>query len=579
MADMENYANSIAPSPALSVLTSTIGRGNMLMSAKSIALNIESNILNFISESIIKRISYGAVDKVVDTNVIKEYLEYSKNVFNSSGYQISTMEDLDATQRILNEKQITSQGSGIIRALGRFYAQTIFKYGLGYPDLIFKDLAFVDSVNLLASKEANGDAKKATAIFKDAILLQPKTAIGQEIRAKAQTDALVATYQNKGRLSELALGIRNSINKATKQLRLGDVLSPFVKTPANVIGLGMDYTFGAYGLKDIQVVVNDFQAGRITETTRKVLQKTGRNAIGVLIAIALSSLVDDEDYIPDYALLSPTERNLIKAKNGVFNAIKMGDKWVSLDYFGPFAMPLAAVLNAKREKDLVDKAFNYIKGAGIQALKLPVVGDLKDILEEAGRSTNQNADKNTQKAINAVVDFVSSRTIPALVSDFAKITDEYERDTGKSALNRAKAKIPFLREELPAKVNYATGRAVETESPVSVLFAGARAKTSTKGSVIREIDKLYKAQTETNIRLNAITKGNSKLSTLPESEKPKAEAKFAKMYSEGVSNLIRSNAYSKLSDEDKVKAINKIRDKAVDSLKKEYGLTNKGVKK
>ena len=579
MADMENFANSIAPSPALSVLTSTVGRGNMLMSAKSIALNIESNILNFISESIIKRISYGAIEKVVDTNVIKEYLEYSKGVFNSSGYQISTMDELDATQRILNEKQITSQGSGIIRAMGRFYEQTIFKYGLGYPDLIFKDLAFVDSVNLLASKEADGNAQKATSIFKDAILIQPKTAIGQEIRAKAQIDALIATYQNKGRLSELALGIRNSINKATKQLRLGDVLSPFVKTPANVIGLGLDYTFGAYALKDIQVVISDFQAGRITETTRKVLQKTGRNAIGVLIAITLSSLIDDEDYIPDYALLSPTERNLIKAKNGVFNAIKVGDKWLSLDYFGPFAMPLAAVLNAKREKDLVDKAFNYLKGAVIQALKLPVVGDLKDILEEAGRATNQDADKNTQKVINGVVDFVSSRTIPALVSDFAKITDEYERDTGKSALNRAKAKIPFLREELPAKVNYATGRAVETESPASVIFAGARVKTATKGSVIREIDKLYKAQTETNVRLNAITKGNSKLSTLPESEKPKAEARFAKMYSEGVSNLIRSNAYSKLSAEDKVKAINKIRDKAVDKLKKEYGLTKKGARK
>lgn len=579
MADMENFANSIAPSPALSVLTSTVGRGNMLMSAKSIALNIESNILNFISESIIKRISYGAIDKVVDANVIKEYLEYSKGVFNSSGYQISTMDELDATQRILNEKQITSQGSGIIRAMGRFYEQTIFKYGLGYPDLIFKDLAFVDSVNLLASKEADGNAQKATSIFKDAILIQPKTAIGQEIRAKAQIDALIATYQNKGRLSELALGIRNSINKATKQLRLGDVLSPFVKTPANVIGLGLDYTFGAYALKDIQVAISDFQAGRITETTRKVLQKTGRNAIGVLIAIALSSLIDDEDYIPDYALLSPTERNLIKAKNGVFNAIKVGDKWLSLDYFGPFAMPLAAVLNAKREKDLVDKAFNYLKGAGIQALKLPVIGDLKDILEEAGRATNQDADKNAQEVINGVVDFASSRTIPALVSDFAKITDKYERDTGKSALNRAKAKIPFLREELPAKVNYATGRAVETESPASVLFAGARVKTATKGSVIREIDKLYKAQTETNVRLNAITKGNSKLSTLPESEKPKAEAKFAKMYSEGVSNLIRSNAYSKLSAEDKVKAINKVRDKAVDKLKKEYGLTKKGARK
>ncbi len=579
MAEMENYANSIAPSPALSVLTSTIGRGNMLMSVKSIALNIESNILNFISESVIKRISYGTVDKLVDTNVIKEYLEYSKGVFNSSGYQVSTMDELDATQRILSEKQITSQGDGVIRALGRFYEQTIFKYGLGYPDLVFKDLAFVDSVNLLASKEANGDTKKATEIFKDAILLEPRTILGKEIRAKAQVDALIATYQNKGRLSDLALGIRNSINKATKQLRLGDVLSPFVKTPANVIGLGIDYTMGAYTLKDINTVINDFQNGKITDTTRRILQKTGRNAIGVLIAIALSSLIDDEDYIPDYALLSPSERNLIKAKNGVFNSIRIGDKWVSLDYFGPFAMPLAAVLNAKREKELTNKVFNYFKGAGIQALKVPVIGDLKDVLEEAGRATNQDAEKNAQMAINGVIDFVSSRSILALISDVAKITDDYERDTGKSALNRAMTRIPVIREQLPAKVNYATGRAVETENALSVLLAGARVKEATKGAVIREFDKLANAQTDKKVTLSGVTKGNSLLSKLPESEKPKVEAKFAKMYSSEVSKLIKTNYYNNLDNENKVKAINKIRDKAVESLKKEYGLGKKGVKR
>lgn len=579
MAEMENYANSIAPSPALSVLTSTIGRGNMLMSVKSIALNIESNILNFISESVIKRISYGTVDKLVDTNVIKEYLEYSKGVFNSSGYQVSTMDELDATQRILSEKQITSQGDGVIRALGRFYEQTIFKYGLGYPDLVFKDLAFVDSVNLLASKEANGDTKKATEIFKDAILLEPRTILGKEIRAKAQVDALIATYQNKGRLSDLALGIRNSINKATKQLRLGDVLSPFVKTPANVIGLGIDYTMGAYTLKDINTVINDFQNGKITDTTRRTLQKTGRNAIGVLIAIALSSLIDDEDYIPDYALLSPSERNLIKAKNGVFNSIRIGDKWVSLDYFGPFAMPLAAVLNAKREKELTNKVFNYFKGAGIQALKVPVIGDLKDVLEEAGRATNQDAEKNAQMAINGVIDFVSSRSIPALISDVAKITDDYERDTGKSALNRAMTRIPVIREQLPAKVNYVTGRAVETENALSVLLAGARVKEATKGAVIREFDKLANTQTDKKVTLSGVTKGNSLLSKLPESEKPKVEAKFAKMYSSEVSKLIKTNYYNNLDNENKVKAINKIRDKAVESLKKEYGLGKKGVKR
>ena len=43
MSAMEDYANSLAPTPSLTVLTSIVGRGNMLLSPKSIALNIESN--------------------------------------------------------------------------------------------------------------------------------------------------------------------------------------------------------------------------------------------------------------------------------------------------------------------------------------------------------------------------------------------------------------------------------------------------------------------------------------------------------------------------------------------------------
>ena len=551
----------------------------MLLSLKSILLNIESNTLNFISESAIKRISYGSIDKVVNPEVIKEYMQYSKDIYNASGYQVSTMEELDATQRILNEKQITSQGEGLIRKIGRGYEQTIFKYGLGYPDLIFKDLAFVDTANLLASKAADGNVEKATAIFKDAILLQPKTQIGQEIREKAQLDALVATYQNNGKLAEAALGIRNVINKGTGQLRLGDALSPFVKTPANVIGLGLDYTLGAYALKDTITIISDFQRGQITDTTRNSLRKIGRNALGVIIALSLASFVDDDDYIPDYALLSPSERNLVKAKNGVFNAIKIGGKWVSLDYFGPFAMPLAAVLNAKREKDLQGKIFNYFAGAGVQALKVPVIGDLKEVLEEAGKSTNQDAQKNMENVGNALVDFVSSRTIPALVSDVAKITDEYERDTGKSALNRAQAKIPVLREQLPTKVNYATGRAVKTENAASVLLAGARIKTTTKGSVINELDRLYEANTEKNVTLSSVTKGNGALSRLPESEKPRAESKFARMYADDVAQLISSSRYKRLDDDKKVAAINKIRTQTTDKIKKEYGLDRRRSKK
>lgn len=580
MSTLEDYANSLAPTPSLTVLTSIIGRGNMLMSSKSILLNIESNYLNFLTESFIKRVINKQSYLAVDPEVIKEYIHYSRDVYNASGYQVSTMEELDATRMILNEKMVTAQGDGFIRAAGRFYEQTIFKYGMGYPDLVFKDMTFVDTVNLLATKKAEGNSKKATEIFKDAILIEPKTAIGRDIREAAMNDALVATYQNSGILSDAALRIRNVINKASGKLRLGDLLSSFVKTPANVIGLGIDYSFGGVNvLIHSKTIINDIKRGELTNTSKKAFRSLGRNILGIFLSHIIATLIDDDDYIPDYALLSRKERELVKLKNGVFNSVKIGDRYINLDYFGPLAMPLVAVLNARRGADLKEKVFKYIQGAAVQTMKLPVIGDLKDLLDNTGETLSADAQTNIDALVDASIDFVSSRTVPAILSDIAKMTDDYERDTNNSAWNRLMLKIPGKRNELPARYNYATGRPVETENPISVLLAGARVKKETQSIVSREINRLYKKNTEESIKLSKVTKLGA-LSSLSDSKKYKVEKEFSKAYAIQVRALIESNKYRSLDDDKKVKEINKIRDKVRDELKDKYGLSRKkGVNK
>lgn len=570
MSAMEDYANSLAPTPSLTVLTSIVGRGNMLLSPKSIALNIESNYLNFLTEALTRRVANGSTAQLVDSAAIKEYLDYSRNVYNASGYQVSTMEELDATRQILSEGIVTSQGEGKIRALGRFFEQTIFKYGLGFPDLISKDFTFVDTVNLLATQKSGGSSEKATAIFKDACLIEPKTQLGRDIRQAAISEALTATYQNKGKLSDVALKIRGAINQASGQLRLGDLLSPFVKTPANVIGLGLDYTFGGLrAVKNITTIINDFKRGSFTEITRNSLRSLARNGLGFFVSQLIASMIDDDDYIPDYAVLNSKERELVKLKNGVFNSVKIGDRYVSLDYFGPLAMPLVSILNARRGEDLQEQVFKYIQGAGVQSMKVPVIGDLKEVLEGTGRTLSQDVEANIKMLSDATVDFLSSRTVPAIVSDIAKITDDYERDTEKSAINRFKSRIPVLREDLPAKYNYATGRPVETENAFSVFLAGARVKKETLSPVIRELDRLSDKNTENKVTLSMVTK-SGKLSELKPAQKRKAEVEFAKNYASEVKTLIKTPYYKSLDDESKVKAINKIRANIRKSLKERY---------
>jgi hypothetical protein len=573
ISEMEAYANSIEPSPALAILTSTVGRGNMLFSPKTIALNIESNIVNFFTEAITRRIQNGTVSMVVDNQVIKDYLAYSREVFNTSGYQVSSMPSLDPTTQILSEKMTTTAGDRVVDKLGRFFEQTIFKYGLGAPDLFFKDMTFVDTANILATKEAKGDVKKATELFKDICLIEPKTAKGKELREIAINEALIATYQNKGKTSDLALGIRNAINKASGSANIGDMLSPFVKTPANVIGLGFDYSMGGLvALKNIRTIYNDIQNGTFTDTTRKSLRSLARNGIGFVVAALIANMIDDDDYIPEYALLDQKQRELVKMKGGVFNSVKIGDKYISLDYFGPLAMPLVSFLNAKRGYDAKNKAWNYFQGSAYQALKLPVIGDIKSLLEGTGRTLTKDVDENIKMAEDAAIDFISSRSIPAIVTDIAKMTDEYERETNNNAINRLKSKIPVIREELPAQYNYGTGKPRETQNPISQLLAGARIKDEITSPVIREIDKLL--DKGESITLQKVTK-SGKLAGLSDNDKVKAEREFAKIFATNVNLLIHTPEYKILSDEEKAVNINNIRSLAVGQIKAEYGLDNK----
>ena len=130
---------------------------------------------------------------------------------------------------------------------------------MALPDVAFSAAHFGDSANLAASKIAAEEGlkgaaakKRAAAIFKDATSFDPQTEEGQYVRAQGIADASYATYQNDSYYSTLALAIRSIVNRASGNVRLGDQIMPFVKTPANVIGSGID----AAGVSAIRAAYN-----------------------------------------------------------------------------------------------------------------------------------------------------------------------------------------------------------------------------------------------------------------------------------------------------------------------------------
>lgn len=571
---MNKYIESLNPSNNLAVFTSVIARGSMLASVKSPILNIVSNAETLLSEGITNRIttllSGGSLENVVDSKLKSDYLKYGANAYRVSGFNISTAQDLNFERLVTGEKIITTQGEGAFKKFAQKIETGVFKYAMGFPDSISKDIAFVDRVSLECSNVARkeglkGEALKnrANELFRDAIRIEPMTEEGEVIRKHGISYAHKATFTDDNALSQGALAIRDALNKLSGDLRAGDNLMPFVKTPASVINIGLEYTAGVvYMIPKLDVILRDVKRGEISDVSRQAINSGVRNGLGLLLAYMIAGALDDDDYIPAYEDLGYGDTLLLKEKNVVYNSIKIGDKYVSLDYLGPIGVPVAGILGAKRSNGFGAFSGNVLS----QFLRLPGVKDFADTVSGLSKMTKQTSEKNLDMLQQEAIDFISARTVPALVSDIAKAMDYYERDMSNDVWDRLKGKIPVLREELPKVYSKTTGEAVKSNGLLT-LFVGSRVKEAQSNKIIREVEDI-KSQGE-SVSLSDPTKYGD-LRLLDKDDKVDIRKRFAEEYAERVLRTIELPSFENSSVERKAKLLNNARRHTVSKIKIDY---------
>lgn len=570
LAEMNKTVEAMSPSHIMTVMSSIYGRSAMLASVKSPTLNIMSNLQNFITEGIVRRFTMGK-DKSVNKDAIKEYMKYSWETYNASGFIVSGMQDVSEEIVTLGESRPTTQGRGKLRKIAQVSENIVFKYLMGAPDAVAKDLNFVDTADLLATKIAKDEGAKdisdrSTEIFQDAILINPTTEQGKQVRAQAIEQAHIATYTNNSKISDFSLKARQWLNMiGGNKFKLGDVVMPFVKTPANVQMMGLEYGFGSlYTLYKI----GDIMRNPASEVSQRAIKAAYRNGVGLFLAMMIAAAFDPDDYIPEFDNATTKDRELAKAKNAPFNSIKIGNKWVSLDYFGPLGIPLVAVLNARKGRNLTDQITNFVKAGISQGMKIPGIKEGLAIWDSLSRTAaySTTPEKAFDMVSNALLDQVRARTIPAIVNDVAKIMDEYERDTSGSVLDKVQASIPLLREKLPQRYTI-SGKPLKTEGAASILFFGGRVKTAEDNKLVKEINKLSKKEEQPSI--SDVTRYGD-LRLLSPEKKIKARRDFYKEYAKESKKLISSRSYKKLDAGDKKKALDKIRRNIVKDLKEKY---------
>ena len=569
LSEMNRTVESMSPSHIMTVMSSIYGRSAMLASIKSPVLNILSNAENFATEGTIRRFTIGA-DTSVDRKAIEDYMRYAWEVYKSSGFIVSGMQDIKDEIVTLGETRPTTQGKGRLRKIAQTSENIVFKYLMGAPDSVAKDMNFVDTADLLATKIAKKEgaqdiSKRATEIFKDAILINPLTEQGKQVREQALKQAHTATFTNNSMISEFSLKARQWLNMiGGNKFKLGDVVMPFVKTPANVQMMGLEYGFGSlYTLYKVNEIIKNPRS----EVSKRAIKSAYRNGLGLLLATLIASMFEPDDYIPEFDNATQKDRDLAKAKNAPFNSIKIGNKWVSLDYFGILGIPLVGIMNARKGRNLIEGITGYVKSGIAQGMKIPGIKEGLAIWDSLSRTAaySTTPKKAFEMVSNALLDQVRARTIPAIVNDVAKVMDKYERDTSGSVLDKVQASIPFLRERLPERYTI-SGKPLETEG-LSVLLFGGRVKTAEEGQLVSEIDKLAKKQEQPSI--SDVTKYGD-LRLLSPEKKIKVRKEFFREYSKEARKVINSSGYRAKSAEDRKKALNKVRKSVVAELKEKY---------
>lgn len=299
------------------------------------------------------------------------------------------------------------------------------------------------------------------------LVLNNRTEATETDKFLATQEADEKTWKNKGLMANLAISIRNAANKVhIGEIGLGDIILPFVLTPANLAAATYKYSPAALAsvVKDMhsfnQLVKNP--TATIDEkmiAQKKVVDSWGKMCAGTVLYI-LAAIVakagittGDEDDDKDVAAM-------MKSLGWQKYSVKIGDKYYSYDWVEPIASPFAVMSEIERQKQNgeFDKNTELGKMMEVIAQAFNVAGTR--IQDQSFLSGLQSIFSAHDSFAEGLIDFsadLPASFVPTAVKQVAEIFDgktkmTYDNNSVlNTAINKIVAKIPGLKSKLPTK--------------------------------------------------------------------------------------------------------------------------------
>lgn len=369
-ANLQSFMDNLDPHAPLNVLGRLIDISRLsLITGFSTPIKVLANYTNHPAGIVLRRIASLSL-RGDNADVAKELNTKDAAFTKKTGTSLSQLRDKNDIGSILGshksesafgknetfDKPVTTEAKGALGAVSKglnkieeaFYKVAItweHTYSFNY---VWRN-TFYDVLNIRASSFARAEglkgadvAPRAEEIMRDAARLDPQTEAGKALRGGAQAVAAKTTNTNDTAVSRVSVGFKNAINNLTPSIRLGDLIEPMAKIPANVIANGLDTTpvVGIpHGLWDIVRGKANMMADKPLEDHYKgMLQyKNGiEKLIGVVGSVAAAGMIAS----------NLTKKDFRTDKWGN-QFMKVGDLWINTEYVARIAPNIAGMMAIK----------------------------------------------------------------------------------------------------------------------------------------------------------------------------------------------------------------------------------------
>lgn len=303
-----------------------------------------------------------------------------------------------------------------------------------------------------------GDRPFYKAAYDDVLRQQMKLAKvsepTQEMIEQAHKIAQQRTYQDVNALTNAFKQAQVALNNASEyvglgnsKFGLGNIVVPFVKTPANILARAVEYS----PLGVTKALREATKIGKGTFDQKAFIDSIARSVTGtalIMVGYDLAkggTITGSGNKDKDVAAF---ERSLGKSDY----AFKVGDNYYTYDWAQPASFGLAIgadiYLSGKDRKEAENVVFNAVKSGGETLLKQTVMQGIQRFM--GGYSPIDNL---ATTAVNAPTQFV-----PTLGKQITQLTDPLQRSsyspsTIGTGANLIKSKIPGASKTLQPKVD------------------------------------------------------------------------------------------------------------------------------